>query len=431
MNRVPRYSLVLLLLVAVTSSPALPRVVCLPLNNEGAAVDSWYSLGLTEALAYRLNADKAGVGIGFRTLRETLAELSLGRQDSFNDADYDKLIEKLRPDYYLTGSYLVEWPADIAEDPRFEVEVALLSHPAEEELFNIRFTGIDLLAIEVEIYKELRLALDDPLDELELDRAREVVTFSHRAYRWFCRALGSVNSGTQEAAHLRRALEIAPDFWVARRELARVLLELGSSAEALEAVLEVFRQQPDDPWTLKYYADVLERLEDEEKSMRMYRRASLADERHWRIHLELGRHFERVGYSDFAERCYEKLLDLDDDFYVAYRGLGKILLARGEYDRALELLQRGEPLAPRDPEFHSLLGQAYVSNGLFDDGIAELQRAVEQNPAEGRYAYQLGFAYYRSGDTVAADEWWRTAELLGYRPGEEGGLEGPEADGTF
>ncbi len=418
MNRL-RLSLVILILAAVAVG-ALPRVVCLPLNNEGDSLDSWYTLGLSEALAYRLNESRSAVGLGFRSLREALARTSMGRQESYSDDDYRRLLEQLRPDYYLIGSYLIDWPENIEEDPRFEVEVTLRGYPGEEELFSIRFTGIDIFAIEVEIYKEVRLALGVPATELELDLAREVVTYSHNAYRWYCRALGTTNSTTQELAHLDQACELGPDFLVAHRERARAHLDSGYTGQALEDILEVFRRQPDDPWTLLYYAQILDQLDDDEKAMTLYRRAALADARYWRIHLQLGRHFAEVDFIDFAERSYETLLSLDDGFYEAWRGLGKIDLSRGEYERALDRLERAAGMAPWDPEFHSLIGQAYVSNGRLDEGIAELTTAVEQDPVNGLYAYQLGYAYYRKGDDVAADEWWRKASLLGYRPGESG-----------
>jgi|GEM_PF-2758408 len=406
--------LLLIMLSGVVS--AAPRIVVLPLQNEGKPQDSWYVLGLTDAIARMVNQANFGVGLGWRTVREGLLAESLGRKRELNDQDYENLLDRLSPDYYLRGSYLVEWSEELGEEDRYSVEIAALSWPREEELFHIRFTGTDLFAIEVEIYTELRLRMGEPLDDEGLELAKELITADASAYRWYCRGISTVGSSAQELGYLTEAVNRNEAFWIARRELARVYLEEDDVRHALSELLTVYREQPEEPWTLKYYGDILSALNEKEKSNRMYRRAGLVDEREWRLHLELGALLEEMGAITLAERSYDKLLLKDSRFYEAYRGLGAILLSRGEYHEALDILKRGRSLANDEAEYIFLLGQAYSYNGEQEEAIETFHRAVMLAPTNGEYAYELGYAYYRNRENVKADEWWREASLLGYSP---------------
>lgn len=412
-----RAPLILVLMLACAGFGA-PRVVVLPLENEGMPQDAWYHMGLTESLAWRLNESNTAVGLDWRTVHQALQRLQMSRQRGFSEMDRERLLENLEPDYYLCGSYLIEQPEDPLGDVRYAVEVACLTWPHSRELFHIRFTGPDLFAIEVEIFNEVRLALGGPSSA---DEAVVLVTDDALAYRWYCRALGTVGKPEQQADYLKEALKLNRVFWTARRELARAYLQSGEVGRALNEILSVLREHPEDYWALKYYADILEALGERTKALRMYRRAGMADERQWRLHLELGLTLEAKGAYSLAERSYDKLLVKDSRFYDAYRGLGVILLSRGEYAEALRLLERARSLGSGLSEYHNLLGRAYLYNGRFAEATQELELAVRLAPRNGKYAYDLGSAFYRAGDARKADEWWRTASLLGYS--QETGME--------
>jgi len=406
----------LLLIVVLLTCAVLgaPRVIVLPLENEGLPQDAWYLMGLTESLAWRLNESNSAVGLDWRTLHQALQELQMGRQRSFGDADREKILDNLKPDYYLRGSYLIEQPEDPLGDVRYSVEVACLTYPGGKELFDIRFTGVDLFAIEVEVYKEVRLAIGEPLTEEGLKEAENLITDDAVAYRWYCRAVGTVGNPAQQADYLIEAIKLNRGFLTARRELARAYLQSGDTPRALNEIITVLREEPDDYWALKYYGDILDALGESGKAMRIYRRAGMADEREWRLHLELAWTLEEKGSYTLAEKSYDKLLVKDSRFYDAYRGLAVILLSRGEYAEALDLLERARSLGEGIAEYHNLIGRAYIYNGRFGEAVRELQTSVDLAPRNGKYAYDLGFAYYRAGDTRMADEWWRTASLLGY-----------------
>lgn len=218
----------------------------------------------------------------------------------------------------------------------------------------------------------------------------------------------------QQVDYLDEAVKLNRGFSTARRELSRAYLQSGDAGRALKEILIVLREEPDDYWGLKYYGDILNALGESGKATRMYSRAGLADERYWRLHLELGLTLEAKDAYTLAERSYDKLLVRDGRFYDAYRGLGTILLSRGEYAAALDILERARSLGSDFPEYHNLLGRAYIYNGRFEEAIEELGICVALAPKNGKYAYDLGFAYYRAGENRLADEWWRTASLLGY-----------------
>ncbi|MCK4593126.1 tetratricopeptide repeat protein, partial [bacterium] len=263
-----RKALLLSLTLLVGAGFCAPRVVVLPLENEGLPQDAWYLMGLTEALAWRLNGSNTAVGLGWRSMHQALQRLNMGRQRSFGDGDHGRILGYLEPDYYLHGSYLVERPEEPLGDVLYSVEVTCLAYPGEVEFFNIRFTGADLFAIEVEIYKEVRLVLGVPVTEEEMDEAEELITEDAVAYRWYSRAISTVANPAQQADYLYEAGKLNRGFTTARRELARAYLQSGDASRALNEILAVLREEPDDYWGLKYYGDTLDALGESGKSTR-------------------------------------------------------------------------------------------------------------------------------------------------------------------
>ena len=145
---------------------------------------------------------------------------------------------------------------------------------------------------------------------------------------------------------------------------------------------------------------ILEALGEAGKAARIYSRAGMADERLWRLHLELGLALEAKGSYTLAEHSYDKLLVKDDRFYDAYRGLAVILLSRGEYIEALDILERARDLGEDFPEYYNLLGRAYIYNGRFEEAIAELTTCVELAPKNGEYAAMVDGICKRLGLTT-------------------------------
>lgn len=87
---------------------------------------------------------------------------------------------------------------------------------------------------------------------------------------------------------------------------------------------------------------------------------------------------ERSGYFDEAERWYVAALEKRPGDLDALKAYGNFSLGLYEYDRAVELFQKAEKLAPEDITVTTALAEAYYRSGDYDKAHALLARAVEK-----------------------------------------------------
>ena len=90
-----------------------------------------------------------------------------------------------------------------------------------------------------------------------------------------------------------------------------------------------------------------------------------------------------------------------------HTGLGIVLLARGEYQRAVKSLLRATDLAPSDPQTYFVLAKSY--RGSNPEVLARLERLVTLQPhdAQARYCYALAL-----GKGTANEQTLRRVESL-------------------
>ena len=111
---------------------------------------------------------------------------------------------------------------------------------------------------------------------------------------------------------------------------------------------------------------------------------------------------------DEALDTARKALGLDDQDAVAYYTLGRVHLARGEYQQAIRELETSLQLNPCLAVTYCGLGDALTYSGRLDDAIAQFENAIKLSPHD---PYRWGFYSYRalahlfSGDYEAAVEW--------------------------
>lgn len=95
-----------------------------------------------------------------------------------------------------------------------------------------------------------------------------------------------------------------------------------------------------------------------------------------------------AGDQDGAERAYGEALVQDSAHRAANIGLALLLIARGEEDEALKLLQR----LPGDPEATRLRSEISLRRAAGDVSIADLQARVTADPTDVDALYRLAVA---------------------------------------
>lgn len=115
------------------------------------------------------------------------------------------------------------------------------------------------------------------------------------------------------------------------------------------------------------------------------------------------------GDLDAAERLFREVLEARPGHEVAEKGLAEVLVERGRYDEALQLLDK----LPPDPEVNRLRAAARV--GSVDAGsIDELRAKVAHEPDNGDAWLALGRALAAAGEhEEALDALLRAVSLGG------------------
>ena len=81
-------------------------------------------------------------------------------------------------------------------------------------------------------------------------------------------------------------------------------------------------------------------------------------------------------------RYYKKALEIQPDFANALRGVGRTYLATNQGRLALKYLKRAIKVAPRAPEIHLDLGEAYLLVGKLNEARNAYDNVIDLAPPE-------------------------------------------------
>ena len=88
----------------------------------------------------------------------------------------------------------------------------------------------------------------------------------------------------------------------------------------------------------------------------------------------------RLGNYSVATADLERAIALDPNLYYAYTNLALTRKAQNNLLEALNLARRAVQIAPQSPGALSILGQLLVANGDYQQGLSVLNRALGLNP---------------------------------------------------
>lgn len=127
------------------------------------------------------------------------------------------------------------------------------------------------------------------------------------------------------------------------------------------------------------------------------------------LYYELARAYAKTADHAAVIRWSEAALSRDADFAPALKELAGAATALGQWDRAVEALQRAVALRPRDTHALADLGNVYVQQHRADQAIETLQRALALDFSLPRASNTLGLAFLAKDDPVRAEQHFRDA----------------------
>ncbi|MDP8263150.1 MAG: tetratricopeptide repeat protein [Candidatus Ancaeobacter aquaticus] len=195
-----------------------------------------------------------------------------------------------------------------------------------------------------------------------------------------------------------QALELSPDYVDAMRGVGLTLVKQKNYSDALDIFLEAYEIDPDDPeinyclgviypivkkdtkkgeYHYKRYLELNPEAEDRqmvEEWIESFNKSIYID--YYNQGVEL---YDRGDYQDAIEK-YRKALELNPDYFDAYRGLGLVYIKLKQYDDAFKSFLIAYELSPEDPEVNYCLGVCYPIMGDKDKGAWHYKKYLELSP---------------------------------------------------
>ncbi len=128
--------------------------------------------------------------------------------------------------------------------------------------------------------------------------------------------------------------------------------------------------------------------------------------------LSAGANFQRQGKLAEAETAYRQALAADPRNVDALFLLGYLAYAGGDFDRALELIERALAEQENNPSLHTLRGGILTKLNRYDAAITAHGRALRIDPGNFDARFNLGCALYESGAPEKAIAEYRKAIAL-------------------
>jgi tetratricopeptide (TPR) repeat protein len=177
--------------------------------------------------------------------------------------------------------------------------------------------------------------------------------------------LGAVlfNKGDLESGnnHFRTALAISGRSSSVLYAWGLALFGIDRNIEAVEAFQEANKIDPNEPWTLEVWAETAAALGDYQQAKDLYDRA-----------------MKRSGFAD------------------PHVGLGEVLEALGQYDKAEQEFRTALQIAPDSPWAHVALGELLLRHHQVPEGTSHYEAAVRSDPRP--------VWYIRWGNSLSGDE---------------------------
>ncbi|HVH12781.1 MAG TPA: tetratricopeptide repeat protein [Longimicrobium sp.] len=131
--------------------------------------------------------------------------------------------------------------------------------------------------------------------------------------------------------------------------------------------------------------------------------------------LQVGLGYTRVAREEFAwaRQCFERALELDEEYEDAWVGLGETLLKFGQVDEALRCFARIDEMGLGDDlELGLTVGRALYREGLFTDARARFSALSAAHPDSAELAAARGYTLHALGDDLGARRELRRAVRL-------------------
>lgn len=206
--------------------------------------------------------------------------------------------------------------------------------------------------------------------------------------------------------HLERALELDPDFVVAKVSIAEICRwedeERATTLMSEVDTADVSRLTPREQFMV-LRAQLLSDLRFEEAQSQMAAYLEQYPDDPYVLHIKALGTWQR-GELIEAERLNKRLLEISPNWVIAYNQLGYITMMQGRFAEAEEYFTSYRFIAPDQANPHDSLGELFIVLGRYDEARESFEQALAQKPD-----FFAAFEHLAMVDALRED--WDGAEL--------------------
>ena len=220
------------------------------------------------------------------------------------------------------------------------------------------------------------------------------------------------------AEHYRTFIAVHPDYAAAHNNLGRVYMQMRRFHEAIAALQETIRLDPD--LFLAYFSlnsIYLYEVGDLDAAIVTAERQLARNDRSARAYGQLGAAY--AGKDDLrqAETAFRRAVELDPRFVIDWYRLGHTLRLQGRYDEARQAYLHILEIDPKAISAYydagavsQLMGDEPGARRYLQAVVVECERRLRENPRDGERQLEMAAALARLGDTARAEAIARRAE---------------------
>jgi tetratricopeptide (TPR) repeat protein len=215
----------------------------------------------------------------------------------------------------------------------------------------------------------------------------------------------------------RAVSDDSPLKWNAELRTAFILNQLDRNDEAIDLMKTLVMARPTDLDALTGLADMLREKERYTEARTYYDRAiktlRLETAENWTLYYARGVTYERDKMWGQAEKDLLHALELKPDQPYVLNYLGYSWIEQGrDLDRAASMITHAAELLPDDGYIVDSLGWLKFHRGDYQGAIEQLERAVLLHPEDATINDHLGDAYWMANRRLEARFQWRHALAL-------------------
>ena len=126
-------------------------------------------------------------------------------------------------------------------------------------------------------------------------------------------------------------------------------------------------------------------------------------------HFNSGVHFSQQRDFARATQAYEKVIELDPNYFEAYNNLAIVYQEMGDWEKARFACQKSVELNPRYEKAHNNLGILLYLQERYEESIEAFQKALAVNPLNLESYINLGILFKKRGQMDKAIESYQKA----------------------